>query len=145
MSGMAKRFRYRAAPRIDAKDPYPSAPRIPILLKGNNGSIETLGIIDSGATETSVPGWVAEILGLKRKGEIPIKFPDGMGRGHESSVMISIEMEHGKAVEFSVPCIILEKGEEVILGRAGFFSRFEITFRESRKEVVLKQVGLERE
>jgi hypothetical protein len=137
---MARRFKYRSHSIVDEKDPYPAAPRIPIVLEGKKGSFETLAIIDSGATETSLPLWVSEILGLDIKEEIEVKFADKIGKGFESKVTIIIEMEHGKKIECAVPCIILDKGDEVILGRAGFFNNFEITFREYKKEVILKHI-----
>jgi hypothetical protein len=138
---MAKRFKYRTSSKIDEKDVYPAAPRIPIILKGDKGSFETLAVLDSGATETSLPMWVAEILGLVFKDEVEIKFLDRMGKGYESKVEIIVEMEHEKKIQLSVPCVLLEEGDEVILGRAGFFDSFEIIFRENKKEVILKYVG----
>ncbi len=104
-----------------------------------------MAIIDSGATETFLPLWIAEVLGLELENETDIRFVDRNGKGYESKVTLIIELEHKRKVELSVPCVILDKMEsesgEVILGRAGFFHVFEITFREFKKEVVLKYVG----
>lgn len=136
---MIRRFKYRSLLLNDKEDSYPLAPRIPIILRGVR-DYETLGIIDSGATELSIPLFVADILGLKLNTLIEIKFAEGIGKGYASNVKIIIMMERGQRVELNVPCLILNDSEEIIIGRAGFFENFEVIFREYKKEVVLKYV-----
>lgn len=138
---MSKTFRYRSFSKPDEKDPYPAAPRIPIILRGPKEAFENMGIIDSGATNTILPLFVAEILGLKLKDKTEVKFVEGIGSGFESKVEIIIEMEHEKKITLEVPCIILDNADEIILGRAGFFDHFDITFKEYRKEIILKYIG----
>jgi hypothetical protein len=137
---MFKKFKYRTLAIADDDDPHPVAPRIPIRLKGQGTTFETMGIIDSGATETFLPKGIAEILGLKLKGEESIRFPDGKGKGKSSNVKIIINLIR-ESVELTVPCIVLENLDEVVLGRAGFFEYFEILFNERKKEVGLKYLG----
>ncbi len=50
-------------------------------------------------------------------------------------------MEHDKLVKVKVPCHILDDFDELVIGRAGFFDAFEITFCESKREVKLKYVS----
>lgn len=137
---MARKFKYRASSNPDDGDPYPAAPRIPVIFKGKN-ELEVLGIVDSGATETILPLWLAQVLELELNEETEIRFVDRKGTGYSSKLNVFVEMEHGKKVELTVPCIVLKDADEIVIGRAGFFNAFEITFRENKKEIVLKYMG----
>jgi hypothetical protein len=136
---MVKTYKYRKALSPDQDDPTPLAPRIPVLLMGKV-TIQNVALLDSGATDTSIPLEIAELLGLKLGEKIPVRTPGGNITGYESRLTLGIMMEHDRLVKVSAPCHILTDFDEIVIGRAGFFDSFEITFCEMKKEIRLKHV-----
>jgi len=134
---MARTYKYRKALAPDRDDPNPLAPRIPVLLIGKT-TIQNVALLDSGATDTSIPMEIAEILGLKLGKKIPLRTPGGEISGYESSLTLGIMMEHDRLVKVPAPCHVLKDFDEIVIGRAGFFDSFEITFCEAKREVRLK-------
>ncbi len=135
-----KTYKYRKSLSPDSDDPTPIAPRIPIILYGKQ-VLENIALIDSGATDTSIPRPIAEILGLSRGKEISIRTPGGEISGNVSKITLGVLMEHDKLVKVKAPCHVLDDFDELVIGRAGFFDAFEITFCESKREVKLKYVS----
>jgi len=98
-----------------------------------------MGLLDSGSTDTVIPRDIAEILDLKLGEKIPIITPGGTVHGYESTMTIEIPIKHNP-VRLKIPCHVLDEIDEIILGRAGFFEAFEITFCEADSLVRLKDV-----
>ena len=66
---MAITFRYIHVPRQDGT--LRKAPFIPVLVRAEkNKLVRIVALIDSGADTTVLPKGLAELLGLKEKGEI---------------------------------------------------------------------------
>jgi hypothetical protein len=137
---MSKAYKYRKSLSPDKDDSTPLAPRIPVILIGKEEAMENIALIDSGATDTSIPKLIAEILGLRFGKKIQIRTPGGEISGYGSEVTVGVLMEHDRLVKIKVPCHILEDFDEIVLGRAGFFNAFEITFCEAKREVRLKHL-----
>jgi hypothetical protein len=140
-----QRFPYRtslAIDEVDHRNNYrPLAPRIPIYLTGRNGAtIENMGIIDSGSTETFISGEISEILGLELSEEIKVNTAGGDTIGYESNISIEVPMKHNPVKIINMPCCVLKDFNEIILGRRGFFTAFQITFCEAESWVNLKDV-----
>ncbi len=143
---MALRFKYRS---IERPRPLGSkaSPVIPIRLLGTNGNaFDTPALVDSGADFSVIFDEHAEILGIDLK---KAEETDAQGIGGKVKVWrtkIDIEFagkgEH-KKFRHAIPVMILPKPAEnhpILLGRAGFFEHFEITFKEKQKEIQLKPV-----
>jgi predicted aspartyl protease len=117
-------------------------PLLHVRLIGNQGSLRTIALIDSGATVTFIPPELAEAIDLRpqQKG-VP-----AIGAGGEflnDICTFRLEILKGKEVvhrisgEAHVPQDA-ERIPYVVLGRDYLFQDFDVTFREKRELVVLK-------
>ena len=132
-------FNYKNVKRPDGT--YIKTPSIPILLTGKE-AFETIALLDSGADISAMPKNVAEILGLDLSGEITPAY--GIG-GSVDSVQTKVSMTVEKGHEhysFQIPIkVILENYDfPILLGRAGFFDKFVISFDQTQEKVFLKRV-----
>jgi hypothetical protein len=112
-------------------------PMIPVNLKKNERSIETLALIDSGATISVFQGSLGESLGIDLESGKKKLFQGIGGKiiGYIHSVVLKIaNLEFDCEVAFSYELATSMN----ILGRKGFFDKFLLTFDEQRKEVILK-------
>jgi len=133
-------FNYKAVKRPDGTEV--KTPSIPILLRGKE-VIETLGLLDSGADISAIPRDMAELIGLdlnKKK-----EFAYGIGGRVESvETHMSITVEKGhESYKFHIPVKVIFGAYDfpILLGRAGFFNEFVISFDQSKNKVSLKKVN----
>jgi len=118
-------------------------PMLPITLIGDN-SFDSFGLIDSGADYSVIPEGIAQLLGLKYDGEKHPTFGIG-GSVHciDSKMQIQIEMDRRKyTIIIPVKVILGKKGDDmpILIGRAVFFDKFEITFMQKQMKFRLKKV-----
>lgn len=131
-------FRYKSVKRPDGT--LVKTPSIPILLKSKE-VFETIGLLDSGADISAMSKDVAEILGLNLSGKRTPAFGiGGKVDSVETKVRISTEKGH-EHYAFQIPVkVILGKYDfPVLIGRAGFFDKFVISFDEENEKVSLKR------
>jgi len=135
---MALSFKYRKE-IFENKARY--FPKIPALLYNKGHSLQTVALLDSGATHIFIPREISEAL------ELGLKNPDmaeswlGKFKVWESSVGVVVG-KSSQTFRKMLTCIVPdEKGEheEVVFGR-DFFRFFEITFNESKRITEMKQV-----
>ncbi|MBI5148210.1 retropepsin-like domain-containing protein [Candidatus Pacearchaeota archaeon] len=136
---MAFNFKYKSS-RLKSGDII-YRPMIPLTLESHE-RIDVIAILDSGSDMTIIPKELAEAIGVKYTGEneisgiagIPVKSKEGkvkiiFGKGHE-------------VYSFDVPILVPEKEDiQIIIGRAGFFNEFKITFDESARKIEFKKVS----
>ena len=136
---MTLSFRYKTVKRPDGTNV--KTPSIPILLNGKE-RFETIALIDSGADISAMPKDVAEILGLDLSGERTPAF--GIGGKVDSiqtTVTITIEKGHEHyAFQIPVKVILGDYDFPILLGRAGFFDKFIISFDQAQEKVLLKRI-----
>lgn len=136
---MAISFRYKTVKRPDGTEVR--TPSIPILLEGKE-KFETLALLDSGADISAIPKDVADILGLKLGGKKTHAYGIG-GRvdSVETKMRMTVEKGHER-YSFQIPVkVILGKYDfPVLLGRAGFFDEFIISFDQTQEKVALKKI-----
>lgn len=135
---MAINFRYKTVRRPDGTEV--KTPSIPIRLNGTE-KFDTIGLIDSGADVSAIPQAVAEILGLEMHKEKAFAYGIG-GKVESTETRVSITVEKGhEHYTFEIPVkIILGKYDfPILLGRAGFFDKFLITFNQTKEKVKLKK------
>ena len=102
-----------------------------------------IALIDSGADISVIPKDVAEALGLDMTG----KKEEARGTGGkvpaiQTKVIIELGRPHEQyALEIPVKIIMQDGDEEIpiLLGRAGFFDKFIITFNQKEERVILKK------
>lgn len=134
---MALSFKYKTVERPDGTKV--KTPSIPLILKGKE-SFETIALLDSGADISAIPLAIAEILGLDLKHEKrPAYGIGGKVDSIETKMEIIIEKGHER-YDFQIPVkVIIDKYEfPVLLGRAGFFDRFIISFDQKNERIGLK-------
>ncbi len=138
---MTLNFRYKRVQRpngIEVK-----TPSIPLTLRGNGGKYDFIALLDSGADMSAIPRAVAELLGIPLDGEKEEAL--GIG-GVVSAVHTTIHIEFGKAHEryaFTIPVKVILSDQDfpILLGRAGFFDQFSITFQQREERVMLKKTS----
>ena len=131
-------FHYKTVNRPDGTQVR--IPSIPVSLKGKE-VFDTIALLDSGADISAIPKNIAEILGL----DLSTKHSPAFGIGGKVDALdtkIGIHIEKGhERYNFTIPVkVILGKYDfPILLGRAGFFDKFVISFDESQGKVSLKR------
>lgn len=136
---MTMSFKYKIVKRPDNTEV--KTPSIPILLSGTD-KFETIALIDSGADISAIPKAIAEILGLNISGEKSPAFGvGGKVNAVDTKMTVSVEKGH-EHYTFQIPVkVILDDYDlPVLLGRAGFFENFIISFDQPNERVSLKKI-----
>src|SRR3989344_107795 len=118
------------------------SPSIPVTLSGRGGKYEFIVLIDSGADVSAIPKHMAELLNLDLSSEKEDAFGIG-GKVLAISTKMNIEINKGhEKFLFDIPVkvIIDDYDFPPLLGRAVFFDKFDITFKQNKKRVTLKPV-----
>lgn len=131
-------LRYLITPLSVKSAQYIYRPVIPVKLSLGKQTITFDGLIDSGADECTFPGWIAKILGHNLHKGNP-KIFSGIG----GSVLSYLHKTHMwiNGNEFTVDVYYSHEWDDMpfgLLGQAGFFVHFDISFRYKKKEIVLK-------
>jgi hypothetical protein len=135
---MTTPFRYGHTQRPDGADK--KCPIIPITIGGKE-SIDTFGLIDSGADVSAIHVEMAKAIGLDLSAKETESF--GLGGGVKtilSKMHVIVELLHHQMVGIDIPVMVVLGDYQLplLLGRAGFFSKFIITFDEDHEKVFLK-------
>jgi len=139
---MALSFKYKQIKRPNPLLPE-QEPVIPLILVGPNEKYETFGLLDSGADISAIPEPIADIIGLPKSGKRDkIIGINGNAEVIASRVKVIIKGVHQQeTLDLPVNIIVSDKADfNFIIGRAGFFNRFEITFNETQRKVTLKPI-----
>jgi hypothetical protein len=120
-------------------------PMVPITLSNGDVSFETLALLDSGADSTAISMEMAEVLGLDLSGKREKSY--GIGGTVDSitsRVNISIQKGHEHYMMTVDAKVIMKDDIQLppLLGRAGFFDEFEITFNDHKKKIALKKLDV---
>ncbi len=136
---MTLSFHYKTIARPDGTEV--KTPSIPILLKGKE-SFQTIALLDSGADISAIPQGVAELLGLDLSGKKSPAFGIG-GKVNAIDTQMQILVAKGhEQYAFTIPVkVILDAYDfPMLLGRAGFFDKFIISFDQKQERVSLKRI-----
>ena len=114
-------------------------PTIILPVRTAAGYEEWRFVLDSGADFTLVPRSAAELLGVDLSGARKMTARGIEGSG-VSAQLAEITLRIGD-VEFGVPCLFSSnENTPYLLGRMGLFSRFNITFDNRRRKIVLEEI-----
>lgn len=133
-------FKYKTIKRPDGTEV--KTPSIPILLNGKE-KFETIALLDSGADISAIPSAIAEILGIELKGEkTPAYGLGGKVDSIETRISITVEKGH-EHYSFQIPVKVILGNYDfpILLGRAGFFDKFIISFDQNQEKLSLKKVA----
>lgn len=120
---------------------YAYRPVIRVVLSKGKGEVPFCALVDSGADETTFPGWVAEALGIEiyRGKQRVFKGIGGSNVGYEQVLEILVE----ETFRFRCNAYFSNEWDDMpfgILGERSFFSRFSIEFNYPRNlEIVGRQ------
>lgn len=137
---MTLTFRYKDVQRPNNTKSL--SPSIPVTFFGNGGKYDFMVLLDSGADVSAIPKHLAELLNLDLSGKEEYSFGIG-GKVPSVSTFMNIEInKHHEKFSFRIPVkvIIDDYDFPPLIGRAVFFDKFEITFKQSEKKVILKPV-----
>jgi hypothetical protein len=115
-------------------------PLIPLTLIGKE-KLDILAILDSGSDITIIPKEIAEILSIEYTGENEIS---GISKDKIKAKEGKLLVKFGKGREiydFEIPILVPIDKENlsIIIGRAGFFNEFKISFSESERKIEFKK------
>ena len=128
---------------------YVYRPRILVILKGKEGSIEVPALVDSGCDTTVIPEGLAKAVGIPIKGKKTKLY----AYREFSEVIISstnitfVGKANRESVTLNIPILITlskndsEDEQDITLGVDGVFNYFDITFSKSKNRIILKRVG----
>ena len=131
-------FNYKTVKRPDGTEVR--TPSIPIVLFGKE-SFETVALLDSSADLSAIPKDIAEILGLDLSGTHSTAYGiGGKTDALDTTMGILVEKGHEKYT-FRIPVKVIMDPYDfpILLGRAGFFDQFIISFNELQEKVSLKR------
>jgi len=118
-------------------------PKIPITLRRYRKQVTLAATVDSGSDFTVIPKEIAEFLELDISGK---KYSvDGIGgtvQTIETTVNVTISKRKTKVRIPQMPVrVLLTKSpiNDILLGGIPFFSRFDITFKENARKIILKK------
>ena len=131
-------FKYKDVPRPN--NTHSTSPSIPVTLWGNGGKYEFMVLLDSGADISAIPRHMADLLNL----DLSAPKEDAFGIGGKvpaipSHMNLEINKNH-ESYSFRIPVKVILDGYDFppLIGRAIFFDKFEITFKQSEKRIILK-------
>ncbi|MFH1588431.1 MAG: hypothetical protein ABIA76_03785 [Candidatus Diapherotrites archaeon] len=135
---MVLSFKYRKEIFENRKKYFP---KIPIILFNEGKRIETVALLDSGATDIFIPKGIAEALELKLENLNEADSWTGKFKVWESKIGLIVgkgSQTFRKIISCTVPDQEWEN-EEVVFGRS-FFHFFEIIFNEAELTTKLKRI-----
>lgn len=135
------RFSYTKEPGATPTEKWKARPYVPFTLRGPRGSVQLVGLVDSGADICLFDGEIAAAIGLKLEDGIRIS-----SRGVEGGrlptwlhpVRILVDGDHSE-IACTVGFIPGFTGTP-ILGQEGFFGAFKVTFERRRGVLRLSRV-----
>lgn len=114
-------------------------PTIALPVKTPDGHTLFHFLIDTGASFTMLPRSQAEVLGVDLSGARKVT-ARGIGASGVPAQLAEITLRIGD-VELTIPCFFSSREDSpFLLGRMGFFSRFNITFDNRRRKIVLEEI-----
>jgi len=138
---MALTFKYKSVDRPDGR--IVKTQSIPITLHGKIMSFDHMALLDSGADVSAMTEEMAKLLGLNiNKKSEKTRGIGGEVDSIETKMRVTVSQPHESyTIDIPVNVILGDKGFPLLLGRAGFFENFEITFDEGRQRVKLKKIN----
>jgi len=142
---MTFHFRYKLVKYPDGS--LGKVPAVPVTLIGPSGAfLKVIALVDSGADYSVISKEVSDLLDFDlTEGKVATTY--GIG-GTMKTLQKQIMMKFGRNHEIyslSVPVKILLDSVDFeippLIGRAGFFEQFEITFDERKERIAFKKVA----
>jgi hypothetical protein len=113
-------------------------PLIPVTIRHNQQQADVLALIDSGAEHSVFPLAIAEELGWDLSNQVDVTIA-GIAGAQAPGKLALMQCAIGR-VKWSGP-VIFSSGvhDRPLLGQAGFFEFFTVTFRRRRRDIEIKR------
>ncbi len=121
---------------------FGKAPFIPLCVRGKDGKEYVVrALIDSGAEGMLLPKVISDLIGLKETGRSVTKGISGSTDVSKTSVSVKISNDD-EYYDLKLDARVLQNEDStipVLLGRAGFFDVFHITFKQNKELIILER------
>ncbi|MCS7365468.1 MAG: retropepsin-like domain-containing protein [archaeon GB-1867-035] len=116
-------------------------PMIPVIVKGKHIT-RLYALVDSGAVVSLFHTSIAEDASINLS-DAHKEYLAGIGGYVQAHIKDKVTIEIEELGELSIPVAFTEyiSSDMAILGRQGFFEKFEVIFREWKKELEIKVVN----
>lgn len=131
-------FNYKTVKRPDGTEVR--TPSIPITLIGKE-RVDTIAMLDSGADISAISRDIAEILDLDLRTKHSPAYGIG-GKVDAVDTIMGIIIEKGhEHYNFRIPVKVILGNYDfpILLGRAGFFDKFIVSFNQAHEKILLKR------
>jgi hypothetical protein len=135
-------FRYTS---VQWGEQHDRSPMLPVRLSWEGKALKTKMLLDTGATISIIPPWIAEVLGLTVTGDpFDANGAGGTLKVRRSQVDIQVPRRGMADADQTVrllPILVTVEPDAIpygVLGRDPFFKWFEVVFRQAEEEVVLR-------
>jgi hypothetical protein len=103
-------------------------PVVEIEISHKKQARKFLAVIDSGADNTLMPSYIADVLGIDRRG-CPQYSVMGISMEPIEGFIADIDfLVRKQTVKFTAPVVFIERNIPILLGQEGFFDTYRIRF-----------------
>ena len=115
-------------------------PLVPVRIVGSSGTVEVLGLLDTGADTTILPWFLVQERGISVASDNRWRL---RGVGNQvvsvSSGRVELQMGRGRSsLHWSAEVGFIQERTVAVLGHAGFLEHFRVVFDGLRHEVTLQ-------
>ncbi|NEP58021.1 MAG: hypothetical protein F6K31_13525 [Symploca sp. SIO2G7] len=133
---MVMRFRYSTTD--PSQNEFDSLPRIPIILSREGHTVETIGLVDSGATVNVMPYELGLQLGATwDNNRAIIQLAGNLGNQPAMPLFVMVQVADIKSVQLAFAWTS-SLNSPLILGQTNFFMEFDVCFYRSKMEFEIK-------
>ncbi len=113
-------------------------PLVPVTIFDPHESLELLALVDFGAEHNVMPADLAAELGISLNSAEPVTIV-GAGEHEVPGSLVLVSLKIGER-RWAAPVIFAEGLMRPVLGQAGFFAFFNVTFRYPKREMDIRWV-----
>lgn len=131
-------MRFRYSTTEPSQNEFDSLPRIPLILHREDRSVETLGLVDSGATVSVIPYEMGIQLGATwNDRQAIIQLAGNLGNHPAMPLFATAEIGEYVPVQLAFAWV-KQPHAPLILGQTNFFLEFDVCFYRSKLEFDVK-------
>jgi hypothetical protein len=121
-------MRFKYSTTDPSQDQFDSLPRLPLVLRYNNQSIEAVGVVDSGATVNVLPYQVGAQLGATwDDGRATIRLAGTLDNLNAMPLILTAGVGEFEPVRLAFAWV-KSNNVPLILGQTNFFMEFDVCF-----------------
>ena len=131
-------MRFKYSTLDPAQNEFDSLPRLPLVLRVNNQSLEIVGLVDSGATVNVLPSEAGIRLGATwDERQAILRLAGTLGNASAMPLFVMAQVGEFEPVRLAFAWV-KNNNVPVILGQTNFFLEFDVCFYRSKLEFEVK-------